>query len=550
MIDARNDLADAQEREADAAKELADARRNEAEVAEDNAKRIRDALQGVADAQDRLRDAHKGTAKAADAAATAQDKFAEAMKKLGPEQQEFVHRILNMRGAFQKFRNAVAEPLFKGLNDSLDILKGSGFTDVIQKGLAGTARQLGEVAKQGATLAASPAFQKNLGDAMGSNNKAIRNFGSAGVHLADALVSVADAAGPLFVKFSKWVDTLTKGWAETARTNNQTGKLRDTIETAGDRVSEFWGLAKQLWRTLTILGKAANTASNNFGDVGREGDENKDKFGYIKTLSDSLEKFNDKLDKNKGLSGRFHQALLNMNAAAGAAKTVFKPFIDFGANKNIEVAFDKIADSTAFDRMGKSAGDALPELADVLVNVTDFIAALSESGSVDVFLTIITKVSGAMADIAGYMADTTLSEFVGDINGILPGFIQDAAKWIGKFFGHLTDVEQFRTFADLMGDLGDNIADIAPPAGPGPVQVRQGPGRRERLPAQDRRSGHRRRLRVPHPVEGLQDRGLPVRRHVQGGPEPQEEHRWHPCGSRQGVRCAEADRAATPSRAS
>ena len=416
MISARNDLADAQEREADAAKDLADARRNEAEVAEDNAKRIRDALQGVADAQDRVRDAHKRTVPAAAAATKTVDAFAEAMKKLGPEQREFVNRILGMRGAFQRFRNAVAEPLFAGLNKSLDILQGSGFTDVLQKGLAGTSRMLGQVAVQGARLAASPGFQKNLGDAMASNNTAIRNFGSAGVHLADAFVSIADAAGPLFEDFSRWVNVLTKGWAETLRTKNATGELTQTINTGGQRVKEFWALGKQLWRTLKTLGKAANDAANSFGDLQAGTPVHK---GFIPTMTENLKSFNDKLEKNPDLVDKFRTALNNMVSAGKAVGNVLSPFIDMGSDPKFGEAMDKIAESDAFERLGDTATDALPAFADLVVAIADMVADLSESGSIKHFIENLSLAAHWMSKLTGWLADTGILKWLGYVTGAI-----------------------------------------------------------------------------------------------------------------------------------
>ena len=93
--------------------------------------------------------------------------------------------------------------------------------------------------------------------------------------------------------------------------------------------------------------------------------------GYIPSLTESLKDFNDELEKDPDLVPDFTQALQNMNAIGGALKTVIQPLIDLGSDPNIEEAFDTIAESDAFERLGDTAGDALPELAELVADLLD-----------------------------------------------------------------------------------------------------------------------------------------------------------------------------------
>jgi len=414
MQDAHENLADAQKNEADAARDLNDARREQARTAEDNARRIADAQQALADAQRGLADAQRGLATGQrEAAAATQDSVAavdaygDALAKLGPNQQAFVKRIIGMRDEFNDFRNAVAEPLFGRLLTAMDILNQRGkdnktIMDVVQTGLIGTAEVMGDTAIEAAKLASNDVFQESLGDAMESNNIALRHFGQAGVYLADAFVQVADAAGPLFIRFSKWVESVAKGWSETTRLKNSTNDLTKTINTAGDRVSEFWGLAKELWRTLMILGRAANNAANGFGYMDQQGKKQK---GYIPSLTDSLDQFNDRLRKNPGLIAGFTQSLQTLNAVGRAFKNaIIDPLVSLGQDKNIEKAFNTIARSGAFDRLSDAAADALPAMADLLVAILDIFAAISESGGIRIFMETLATGARIVADALGAIA--------------------------------------------------------------------------------------------------------------------------------------------------
>jgi murein DD-endopeptidase MepM/ murein hydrolase activator NlpD/phage-related protein len=434
-------LADARANEADASRDVSDARREEADTAEDNARRIRDAQDGIADAQRGLADAQQALADAqaaladaqkrqndaADKAtpamtalATATDAYKAAMDKLSPSQKKFVERILGMREGFDKFKRAVAEPLFSRLLTAMDQVNtkgkdGKSIQDVLTKGLQGTSRALGDTAIKAANLAKNDVFQKQLGDAMDYNNDAIGHFGGALVNLGKFFVAVADAAGPLFDDFAKWIESVTGDWADKA--SGDIDGLRKSIETGGDRVREFWGLAKQLWRTLRVLGGAANDAANEFkwyDDFGRA------RRGYIPALTDSLSDFNDKLDTTEGresLFDRFTQALDNLSASGRAIKTITQPFIDMGSDPQIETALNTISESDAFARLGDTAGDAVPELTDLVVAVADLVADMSESGSIDHFLDILTKVATEAGKVTGYLNDKGILKFIGYATG-------------------------------------------------------------------------------------------------------------------------------------
>lgn len=479
MRDAREGLASAQQAEADSARDLADARREEAQVAIDNARSIEDANEAIADAQRgladahrgvadaqrnlaeandnladslaRLRDAHKPSTAATSEAATALDNYNDALSKLSKPQQEFVKRIVGMRDKFQAMRNAIAAPLFEGLLTGLDLLNKKGkdnadIYDVIQKGLRGTSDALGDTAVLFADTANNDVFQKSFGDAMQSNNKAMRNFGRAGVNLAAAFVSVADAAGPLFVKFSDWVREVTRGWRQTSRLKNNTGELTKTFNTAGERVSEFWGLAKQLWRTLRILGSAANDAANGFDYMGRNG---KKQEGYIPSLTDSLKGFNNSLEKNPTLVGRFTRALKNLNAVGRFLKTIFKPIVELGQDKDVEKAFNILSKTDAFDRLGKAAGDALPEFARLARRVAEILATLAESGSIEKFLEVLSDAAKVVKDIVDGFASVevggkSLIGILGTIYGTVRGI---KLLWgLTKFLvaGTLGDLRKFK----------------------------------------------------------------------------------------------------------
>lgn len=452
MVQAHQDVADAAETEAKAEQDLADARREAAQSAQDSARAIRDAQQGVADAQTDLAQAQAKAADGTDAATTAIDKYKEALAKLSPSQREFVERIIGMQDEYQDFRKAVAEPLFSRLVTAMDGVNkrgkdGSTIMDVLTRGLRGTSKALGDTAIQASTLGQNTIFQRSLSQAMEVNNQAIGNFGKAGVHLVSVFVQLADAASPFFLEFSEWVKKVTQGWNETAKFNNKVRDAKDqvtplssAISVAVDHFKEFWNFAKELWRTLKIVGTAASEAADGFGDVNRAGEDAK-KNGYIDYLTDKLKQFNDALDnpgKKAEMIERFTVALENMNSAGAALKeAIIDPFLTLGSDKRIGEGFDKIAGGgDTFDRLAATAGEAAPALGDLVIHVADLAAAISESGSMKVFLETVGGVAEVLADIVNKVPPGVLKA-IGTALGIMA-----AVRFVGgigqKFLAALT----------------------------------------------------------------------------------------------------------------
>jgi len=448
MIQAHQDVADAQDQEAQATQDLADARREEARTAQDNARRIADAQQAVADAQRALAEAQKSSAAATAAAAkpigaltTAANNYQLALQQLGPEQRRFVERIVGLRDEWLKARAVIADPLFEGVNRALTTLLQGDLLPKVGDQLEVTSGHLGDFVADSAKMAESPVFQQPLLNVLRNNNRNMVTWGDTLQNLAVAFVNVADAARPLVTRFTNWANAVSESWRQTTVADNRTGKLTNTLKTAGDRVAEFWNLFKELWRTLKLVGSAANDAANNFGDIDRTAKDAK-KNGYIDYLTDKLKEFNDALDtpgRKAAMIDRFTAALENLNSVGGAFKTaILDPLIQMGGDRRIGEGFDKIAGSDAFARLAASANEAAPALGDLVVNVADLLAAVSESGSMKVFLDDVGAVAKFLSDM---------------VNKVDPGVL----RAIGTALGTIAAVR-------FVGGIGQKfLAAITPP---------------------------------------------------------------------------------------
>jgi hypothetical protein len=422
MQDAYAELAQAQESAQDAQEALNDARRAEAEVHQQNARRIRDAQESLADAQDRLADAQRNTASATSDLAKATDEYQAAMDKLSPSQQDFVRLMVASGDRFTEARKKIAQPMFVGLTSALRTILNEGLFDKVVDGLTGTGKVLGTLADEAATAMSTDVFSGRLTAVMDSNNKALLTFGRAGGSLAEILVNLAFAARPLVREFANYWKELLGGIAATQRTKKGMDSLQESIANAGDRAREWFAFFGALRDVIFTLGRAANNAANNFGELDESTKKKGDRKGYIPSLTESLEEFNRSLKKNKEeLEGGFGTALENFNALGRALKTVVDPLIALGADKRVGEAMDIIAESSAFDRLGESAGDALPAFAELVVAIADILASLSESGSMVVFFNILTGAADAVGDVLSAMSK--INGEVGGVNVSLLGVV-------------------------------------------------------------------------------------------------------------------------------
>ncbi|MEV8634279.1 NlpC/P60 family protein [Streptosporangium sp. NPDC051023] len=281
--DAEADLRDAR---AQAARDAADAAADLAKVRRDNARDIaddqaallraqRDGAREIADSQRELRSAQRdGAREIADArraiveamssgteAARAQSAAIRnvgiAMGKLGPAGQTFARFIDGtLRPRFYKLRDAVQAallpPLQKGIIKALPLL------DVVEKKLVDTGGVIGALALKSAGVMSTGLFRRDVGKIMGSNNRALKDFGEAGISLVKILKDIAVVAGPILVEpFARWVRTLAKAGETATATGRRTGELADFLGRAKETAKTLLDIGTDLVGTLLNIGRAA-----------------------------------------------------------------------------------------------------------------------------------------------------------------------------------------------------------------------------------------------------------------------------------------------------
>jgi hypothetical protein len=277
VVAARRAIVAARRDEAEAA---AETRRVYAEAAVDIERAQRDVTLAVSDARREVVAAQRDVAKAlasGTAAATRQSAamsgLSTAMDKLSPAGQRFARfldsqlypRVRRMRSAIQE---AILPPLQEAISRSMPLL------DTLQDGLVGTGRRVGALSLGFAGLVSSKAFRSDVRQIMASNNKALTDFGKAGIALTSALRHVARVAGSALVQpFARWVRTLSETAEESARVGRQTGSMARFFERAKVAASRVGRILKGLGGALRNVARAAIPSGDTLLERWAEGAE-------------------------------------------------------------------------------------------------------------------------------------------------------------------------------------------------------------------------------------------------------------------------------------
>jgi hypothetical protein len=129
------------------------------------------------------------------------DQFNAAMKKLAPSAQQFVREIQKLHPAFHQLQQDVQQVFFNQLEGTLTTVA-RVLLPTLHKGFISLSVDLGKVADNFLRAFGSGRSQANIAAIFISAHEAIKPFIPALGHVAGAFLTIAAAAGPLFVALS------------------------------------------------------------------------------------------------------------------------------------------------------------------------------------------------------------------------------------------------------------------------------------------------------------------------------------------------------------
>jgi hypothetical protein len=271
-VEAQRNLAEVR---ADVATDIAEAQRDLAEVHRDNARDIadaqadivkaqRDGARQVADAQRDLAKAMRPATSAATGQAAAVSALATAMGKLSPAGREFAKFVKGtLEPRMRTFRNAVQQALLPHIQKAITL--GMPLLDTLQKGLVDSANRVGELGVKLGRLFGSEAFNKDVSKIMKSNNRALSDFGDAGIALVKILTRVAKVAGPILLEpFAKW----TKQLAESALASDKLSESRIAafLEKSAEAAKKLGKIFINVVRGIRNIARAARPSGDTLLD--------------------------------------------------------------------------------------------------------------------------------------------------------------------------------------------------------------------------------------------------------------------------------------------
>ncbi len=222
---------------ADAADQVSQAQLGVSQAVQQAGWAQQDAARQVADAQRALAEAYTaGGESAAGAANTA----AYALSKLTPAGRSMVNFLKNeFQPAWKRVTDSVAGEMLPKVETALrNALK---LEPTITKGLTDAGQALGDLALRGSALATSPAFQASFAGIMASNNRQLRDYGSAGINLFGAFTDLYSIAGPVAERFSRLADYSANAFESWVLGAQQSGALERGLQSAADTLQYLGG---------------------------------------------------------------------------------------------------------------------------------------------------------------------------------------------------------------------------------------------------------------------------------------------------------------------
>lgn len=385
LVDASRDVLEAKEAEADAFE-----RYQQAIIEAERTRR--DAQRDILEAEEALLDALEALEKAGAGGGGGVDAFAAAMAKLSPEAQDFVRYILSIQDEIKNLRAAAGREMFPKFISSLKMIVKDVFP-VLEQGLLKTGSAVGDFALSLSRALTKTSNLKALERIMGTNAGVIRNFGAAAGDLLTIIIQLLDAARPLTLEFSGWIRSVAAGWKDLVQTNKQTGQLGDTLEYAGEVAKQLGDVFGNVVTAFGNLGKAA-AGPGSGGEM------------LLNTFQDATQRFED-FTEAIGADGTaeafFMNAAENLKSISTTIVKIVKGFIELGDNGGVKQFFDSINESggaidSLFSALEKMIGGNVGALmGDVANNVAKIIDGFTESGSIEIFFSILKEISGLFA---------------------------------------------------------------------------------------------------------------------------------------------------------
>ncbi len=351
--------------------------RREAELAYQQAElKYRQAKDKNKDAQDELLNPKKS-------GAAGRDPFA----NLTESQKVFAKYLVSIKGRFKELNEAAASGFLPMLQKQLERLFSSGFFDMLVKGYEQVGIGLGKASQALADSLFSPTSKDNIAFLFESTGKNAEAFGRIVGNTLKGAVALLRAADPLISRFLAFLDNKSAANAEKIQ-KNFVG-ITAFFKEAGDVAAEFG----KVFGNISAGIKGMITANMGPGSGGRMMlDGLRDSTYWMKQL-------------NTG-AGQFAAANY-FKTTADTTMTMFRAFAGLGTiikdlgtmPENKEFWEILQTGQGSLEKILRSAVETSPKLAELLVMLTEIVAAFADSEQVKAYFELLNSVVGVFVEI-------------------------------------------------------------------------------------------------------------------------------------------------------
>ena len=308
------------------------------------------------------------------------DAYADALSGLSKEAQNFVKYLVSIQSEFKKLSAAAGLKLFPQLEKAIDNLVKNLFPALIPL-LTSTGDILGNVAIRISEVVTSSENIKRLESIWKTNNKFIDNLGTAIGNLYEGFLILLTAAKPLVDTFGEFLKNTTESWKETLKLDEATGKLAERFKIAQGILKDLSTIFSNVFGGFKNLVKA-NVGPGSAGEIFLE---------YFKDISLAFKNL-ETID-GKPLREFFADAAVNGTKLLSLLGNIVGGFITLADNPELGVFLDQLSEVTdIFQAIGEDISDALPSFGEFLINFSEFVKLVTDSGSIKIFFNTLNSV--------------------------------------------------------------------------------------------------------------------------------------------------------------
>jgi hypothetical protein len=325
---------------------------------------LRDSFVALADAQKDLKKAQSGGG----AQLT-------EFNKLSKEAQEFAKYLASLSPEIQKLKDAAGRKMFAPLEEGIQNLVDNFFPRLIPL-LEDTGEAFGNTMLDFSKIVTEENNLKNFETVGRTNIDTIGKLGTVTGNLYSAFLSLMAAADPLVRRFTDWLVTLTGTWKESSEAANQTGKLTERFEYAGDVAAQLGRTFRNIWEGLKNIGKAA-AGPGSGGEM---------LVNAFEKATERFKEFTGELEKSGKLEEYFKGVAENVIAIGGAVSTLALEFLKLGDDEAVGKTAKLLPG--IFEAIGGALAkvmEAAPAMGEFGGKLVDFFALFAESESINNF---------------------------------------------------------------------------------------------------------------------------------------------------------------------